>query len=172
LLYHNRNNQPNAHSHSQIPSEPTCKTFSQWCCLTFKSHNICVFQNSFLPLDFRLAAPNPLTTAPTQAFPTKLLGQTRALQHTMYTAHSTELKAMSQTPLPVTPNITPATTINDIEPRALVTEQGICLTLELSLLNYDPFSTHSGCDLVRTANQPLSEGHNSVNTEPYPTPYV
>jgi len=90
----------------------------------------------------------------------------------MYTAHSTELKAMSQTPLPVTPNITPATTINDIEPRALVTEQGICLTLELSLLNYDPFSTHSGCDLVRTANQPLSEGHNSVNTEPYPTPYV
>jgi len=70
----------------------------------------------------------------------------------MYTAHDTELKAMSQTLLPVTPNITPATRKTDIEPRALVTEQGICLTLELSLLNYDPLSTHSGCDLVRRVN--------------------
>jgi hypothetical protein len=70
----------------------------------------------------------------------------------MYTTHGIELKAMPQTRLPVTLNITPATRITNIEPRALVTEQGICLTLQLSLLNYDPFSTHSGCDLVRTVN--------------------
>jgi hypothetical protein len=34
--------------------------------------------------------------------------------------------------------LAPKTRITDVEPRALATEQGICLTLELSLLKYDP----------------------------------
>jgi len=48
--------------------------------------------------------------------------------------------------------LAPATRIIDVEPRALATEQGICLTLELSLLNYEPYPAHSGCVLVRTVN--------------------
>ena len=46
-LYQNKNNQLNAHSHWPIPWEPTCKKFSQWCCPTFKSHNICVMKTVF-----------------------------------------------------------------------------------------------------------------------------
>jgi hypothetical protein len=46
----------------------------------------------------------------------------------------------------------PATSIIDIEPTALSAEQGICIAMELSLLNYDPYPTHSGCVLVRTGN--------------------
>jgi hypothetical protein len=46
----------------------------------------------------------------------------------------------------------PATRIIDAEPRALVTQHSICLILELSILNYDPYPTHSLCVLVRTVN--------------------
>jgi hypothetical protein len=55
-------------------------------------------------------------------------------------------------PCPKPLTIAPATRITDVELRDLVTEQGICLTLELSLLSYDPYPTHYGCVLVRTVN--------------------
>jgi len=43
-------------------------------------------------------------------------------------------------------------TAHGTELKALATEQGICLTLELSVLKYDAYPTHSGCVLVRTVN--------------------
>jgi hypothetical protein len=46
----------------------------------------------------------------------------------------------------------PATRIIDVDSRALATEQGICFIMELSLLNYDPYPTNSGCVLVRTVD--------------------
>jgi hypothetical protein len=46
----------------------------------------------------------------------------------------------------------PATSITDVDPRALATEHGIFLILELSLLNYDHNPTDSGCVLVQTVN--------------------
>jgi hypothetical protein len=65
--------------------------------------------------------------------------------------------------------LAPATRITDVEPRALATEQGICLTMESSLRNYDPYPTHFGCVPLRTVHKPLYKGLNSVNAQPYPT---
>jgi len=109
MLYQNRNNQLNVESHWPLPWEPTCKKFSQRCCPTLTSCNVCVLKIVFfsLSLDICLSAYKALSWAPTQAFPTKVLGQTRALTHTMPTAHCMAPKAMPQNPLPVTPNIGP-----------------------------------------------------------------
>jgi hypothetical protein len=48
--------------------------------------NVEQFQNCFLPLDYCLAASNATPRAPTQAFPTNVLGQARVTPHTMSTA--------------------------------------------------------------------------------------
>jgi hypothetical protein len=96
-LYHKRNNQLNADSHWLIPWETTCDKFSQWFCRTFKSYNIPVL--NFLPVYYCLAASSALPRAPTQAFPTKVLANARAIPHITSTGHGIQIKAMPQTPL-------------------------------------------------------------------------
>jgi hypothetical protein len=78
--------------------------------------------------------------------------------HTTQYDYSTWYRTQSYAPNPSASNpltLAPAKRIHDVEPGALATEQDISLTLELSLLNYDPYPTHAGCVLVRTVNQPL-----------------
>jgi hypothetical protein len=96
-LYQNRNNQLNAHFQRPVPSEPTCMKFSQWCCPIFNSCNICV-KKQFSSFRFLTYSIQSSTYSTHTSLSNKIPWSSSALQHTMYTAHGMELKAMPQTP--------------------------------------------------------------------------
>ena len=86
MLYQKWINRLDAQSHWPIPRDPPCKMFSQWCCCTFKSINICVLKTGFF-LEISVLHPMPtiipLIKTPTQGFSKKILGHSRVLPHTM-----------------------------------------------------------------------------------------